>query len=460
LNNVALISLDHKRNYSQSFKTKGVKETKYNLSLNPLDLNTMPENALGKLIAFTGINQINRISRNFSKNLEFPAHMKIPDGFKFVDRFVSDETNKLVQLTKKGHCSCNATNLQITVVDRNKDKALKSIIEEYKQLVPLWKESYQELAQKYPYTYKGHGVTSRYLKEDYYLAEKTMEFVHSFAEEIDNDEYKLLNEKFGGKESYLGDIIMSGLAVCRHEACLNKILLDEIGIKSSINHGCILELNSRNILNSDVQGHSWNIVHLKSGEALFDPANQQSFYLDNRYQAYQSYCYRNNDYTPALPINKIFLNTFDLQPGQTIKIGLDSKGELIPIKADDNRKHVLEIEWTEDNMFEIRKVDKKIEVTCFDTPLEDKIVVYNKPSTLVINDKELEFNPDLIRNEFLHKFKQAVVTILTRKSEINLNKKLTNDDLVKANPELSKRSLELLDNPAFASLFKYYNLKL
>lgn len=107
---------------------------------------------------------------------------------------------------------------------------------------------------------------------------KKMKFLFKLINDISGDRKASVkfSEQLGhsrqGEEVLLGKVFEHGAAVCRHKGMLMKILGDEIGLKTRLVRGNLVDIG-------DSGGHVWNEVKLSNGKRyLFD--TQQNVLLD------------------------------------------------------------------------------------------------------------------------------------------------------------------------------------
>ncbi|MBD5402427.1 hypothetical protein HDR58_06460 [bacterium] len=96
---------------------------------------------------------------------------------------------------------------------------------------------------------------------------KKLKFIYNLMLDISGDAQKaverseLLGNRAAGEERLLGKIFEHGAAVCRHKALMFKILADEVGIKTRILRGNMMDFGG-------VGRHVWNEVKLKDGRKI------------------------------------------------------------------------------------------------------------------------------------------------------------------------------------------------
>ena len=217
-------------------------------------------NIYGKYMVFRSSLTAIRASRTFAETRRLSPKTIIPDGFKLLQYSWStiDPQGKVINQVFGRD--------QITVIDRKKDEALQRIFRKYQMRIPEWKKEHQQIKRKE----KVHKSW-----EDF-LIQKTYDFIALYYRySSSNDEKKIIIEQLEGNETFLGNIIESGVGVCRHNAFLIKLLMET----QKIPVGC--QAGFFNISSSDFRPHIWNYKVIKGKTHIIDinnPSPQKSDY--------------------------------------------------------------------------------------------------------------------------------------------------------------------------------------
>lgn len=192
---------------------------------------------------------INLDSKKYSETIYFPNYKKVPDGFKYLESH-SEFSDK--GITKKGELDEIYKNQkeQVTLIDRRKDENFCEIKKDFDSNVEKWKDEF-----------KLSGQEKFYWKR--FLLLKSAEYIKNInpvplSERIQNN---LSNDNIHPSQIYLGDIYKEKSNVCRHDAFLLKLLLEDYDVPVGIQSG-------RALYQNQIGAHTWNVLKTANGQIL------------------------------------------------------------------------------------------------------------------------------------------------------------------------------------------------
>lgn len=426
----------------------------------------------GRLISFQAKKKtVNGVSRDYTKNNYFPAHKKVPDGFKISE--ILDLSKKYL-IDSRGAILGNPEINQITVIDRKKDKALQEIFEEYQNKISEWRvefeaklneeherfnvfcseyTKYGDYSKEYPLNSKWKKELNRSKRKNFYetqnifkadwqsfLIEKTTTFVNSYSELTFEDKIKR-HEVLRGKETYLGDIIKSKIGVCRHNSFLFKLLMETQGIPVACQSGFLI--NERAPYKHMFLGHAWNVIKKENNLQIQDMSDPYKYAMDRNYlNTEYNYLYVNK--SNSVPIKEKFEQELsNMQPRQKIKIGLDKNGKFVTEKISPDSDFGLELIWGKKDKFILNKIKDvtglKIDLRDNKTFVNGKIVEIK--DHIYIDGKEgyATICPDRIRANFNRRIIQTL-SRLQQKCKFQQSS-FCYSEILKENSELKSNSL-------------------
>jgi|GEM_PF-5774155 len=381
------------------------------------------------------------ISKRFFETNYFPDDERVPDGFK-MGAYVNVGFKSPID--SKSYIFQDPEKNQITIVNRKKDKALQKIFQEYKSMIPHIKREFENISNR-PLSWQEQFAIEegKMQKLDWqtFLINRTKSYVSCFAHfHLEESVEKL--EKLNRKETYLGEIIKSGIGVCRHDALLFKLLMETQSIPVACQSG--FRIDHGEPYKSMICGHVWNIIKNGNIQHIADTAcsrTEEGQYLDNNLD----YLYVNKS-NPLSLEEKFKQDILDLQPGQTIKIGLDKKGNIVTDKTNPLADFGLKLIWNEEDKFELHKLKETVgqrSITYNNYPdnkistLKDRIYIWYENTNFTIwpNDIRCNFNRQAekayLQLSLKYNFKPASFFI---------------EDYVKINPALDSRALEIFSD--------------
>ncbi len=311
--------------------------------------------------------QINMESRAFSKNDYFPDYKKVPDGFKYNEtkRLYADEG-----ITKKGSLGKHfyPDKEQITIVDRQRDSNLKTI-----------KADYKKVADTYLVELKQDKALSKKQKNEL-LIENTVNYVRGLKQSPLVDELYEPSIPIAGRESYLGDVFACKKNVCRHNAFLTKLLLEDYNIPLAVQSGYIISPYGSG-------HHCWNTnkdssnkekpydASFQNGECWYFKFDGSPLYLDN------------------LPLQKqTEYDVLTMQVGDELMLGFDEEDNVISSKTNENASFFAKLYLDEFDTLMIERPDEDIYGFDYDYTLDQKnnVIFYNTET----NEKIFQFPYD------------------------------------------------------------------
>lgn len=347
---------------------------------------------------------VNLESRKYSYVCEFPSYKKVPDGFKHC----SGNSSKYIPLiTKKGILIPSAAKYmgQITVFDRHKDLKYQEIQAKYDQNVKIWKDEWKA---------EGGKLNSEWKQV---LINKTAEYIRNINTEPLNVRVRHLESDYdiNHKESYLGDVYAKRENVCRHDAFLFKMLLEDYGINAGINSGFVLGSNG-------INNHTWNELTDENGRKIpydvnFD--NLNTYYFTD---IHGDYLYKDT----FSPVQKTQFDILSLQFGEKIKLGFDDKNNLVSSKMNDNADFFVTAELTPEPEIKFELIK--------DTKYE-----HNQSAKDYLNMLKDTFPIDAVMMflQFRYKMDCRKLIALSAKADDNLDAKIA-----QADPELNETTRE------------------
>jgi len=394
----------------------------------------------GQLISFQAKKKtVNCESRDFTKSNYFPAHKKVPDGFKigeYIDpvlKYTIDSRGRILHDPKLN---------QITVIDRKKDKNLQEIFQEYQSQIPEWREEFERISKR-PLSWQDEFAIQegKMQKLDWrtYLIDNTKSFINSYSE-LSQEECINRLEMFAGEEAYLGEIIKSGIGVCRHCAFLFKLLMETQGIPVGCQTGFLMD--SGEPYNSMFRGHIWNTRKKGNTVQIEDVANRRTNerqYLDTNFD----HLYGNK--SGLLPSEERFKqDILDIQPGRSIKLGLDKKGNPVTDKTNPDADFGLKLVWNHEDKFELHKLKETAEqrlITFNNSNNNNKVNILNTRIYMRCGNTNFSIYPNDIRANFKRRIEKTCVQIMRDyKFKVRF---FFMDDFLKTNPTLDSRALEI-----------------
>lgn len=263
------------------------------------------------------------ITKRWLSSHRIPAYTKIPDGtqipggtFKY----------KQIPLFKKIYSDFESEKselgIEIIVIDRKKDPILRQMIADFKTEISEAEKNSGKKLSGYDILYK----VCKFPTNNY----------------IDTSKPSVELKKMKGQEILLGDIFSSGVQVCRHKAPLKKILLDAVGIKSSVETGFAWS-------DDHYHHHAWNLALMEDGEFLMEdyPVSIKDSTAG---------LYLNKDYEKAYPKAGKYFEFADVQPLHSAKLGFDENGNLKKPTKKNKIVPIIKFSWTEDNKFKLEKL--------------------------------------------------------------------------------------------------------
>jgi len=318
----------------------------------------------GQLISFQAKKKtVNGDSRDFTKNHYFPAHKKVPDGFKIDEE---RSLNHKYTIDSRGRILFKPDTNQVTTVDRKKDEALREILEEYENKVSAWQKEFVKINpnrfQNWREQFK-KKTERKNCKQDWktflshkpdwqtFLINKTTRFVKSYSE-LPMEEAEKGLEMLEGEETYLGEIMEAGFGICRHNSFLFKLLMETQSIPVACQTGIYMDTDKPYHSMFDV--HMWNVIKKGNSPHIQDVSlgiKDESRYLSLEYDPLYT-----NKSRPLFLEEKFEQDILDMQPGQAIRIGLDKKGNLVTDKMNPKAEFFYEFSWTKEDKFELNKL--------------------------------------------------------------------------------------------------------
>lgn len=443
-----MLSISHIPNLYNKIKINFLEKTKINhknicQNLN-INLNDFADNNLGKHIAFGTKIRVNSIanakcklsdvvSKKFSATGYFPPDKKIPDGFRF---FSTLPTSKIIpkQIDSKGRLYDKKFE-QITVIDTKKDKDLVDIINDYKKQIPIWKKECE------------NDILNKYWPWEAQLISKTRKYIRQYNKNLSfKEQYKLVELDLAQKETYLGEIVKNGLAFCRHNAFLNKILLETQNVHVGVQTGFLA--NPQNPINTPISGHCWNIK-LENYDKITDiidvsqPIISNEYYFDN---------YFNRLYNKKFPSYLDDLK--QLKPGKSILIGINDKNEVGTNLTDKTIKPILKLKWNENDDFVLTRMDQNTQIS---DPIENtkfgnkKIIDRNTIFYLYSKNalRQCNIDPQKIRRTFGIELQRAEFKTNFANKNFSPYQLYSSKELTEANEALDSSSILIYRNPHF-----------
>ncbi len=307
--------------------------------------------------------QINIDSKNYSLKDYYPEYKKVPNGFKYIG------TKKLYaaeSITKKGTLGSfyNPELEQVTIIDRSKDRGLKIIKNDFSNEIAKWQTELHDCK----------GFTKD--ENDEFIILKTLDYIRDlkYSKSIDwRGVEKNPSKELEGKESYLGEVFAAGKNVCRHNAFLSKILLED--------HNVALGVQSGYIISPYGSGHHcWNTHKEKDGlvipyDASF-PDNDcwyfsyggEPLYVENLTKQKQS-----------------LFDVLSMQIGDEILLGFDEEGDVVTNKTDENAKYFARLKLEESDQMYISSITPD-EDSPYDYTLDEKnnVLFYDKENNQTV----------------------------------------------------------------------------
>lgn len=392
-------------------KTKiNTQNTNIRIKNNAVPLNNSAYNNYGKYIAFGArLKYTNIIAHNFSQTGFFPAHRKVPDGLKFFSRFYNNQ--KMSSPINSRGCINTIKPEQITIVDRKKDKDLIFLINAYKNFM-------KEIKSDFGSTVRKSTEWRDILKENTELFINTLPTT-DFVKKTD----LLTNKDIEDKEVYLGEIFKNNLAVCRHRAFLNKLLLETQGIDVGIQDGYVIKDN--NSVKDWFFGHSWNTDKKQIYDISWNA--DKSNYM--------------NMYFQKLHANKYLEQFKKLNPGDTMTIGVTADNKLITNQSKERFKPILKLHWNENDEFILSKINSESTVKVDKELLCDQVILDRKIVVNTDQSNAIEIDPREIRIDFKRRYTNA-----------HLKMKYENYsfyDLAKESEDINEDNLIIYNSPNF-----------
>ncbi|MDD3012327.1 MAG: hypothetical protein PHC34_01320 [Candidatus Gastranaerophilales bacterium] len=380
----------------------------------------------GQLISFQAKQKaVDDISKDFDKTHYFPDDETVPDGFKINGNLY------LVGNMKN----------QVTVIDRKKDKDLQEIFQAYQSQIPEWQKEFERISKRPLSVQEQFAIEEgKMQKLDWqtFLISNTKSFIVSYSRFPVAKSMKIL-EKLAGKETYMGEILKSGLGVCRHEAFLFKLLMETQGIPVACQAG--FRMDTGEPYDEMFQGHLWNVIKKGNAQHIEDIADRRS---DKRQYLDTNFDYLYFDKSKPLSLEEKFKqDILDMQPGQNLQIGLDKDNNLVTEKTNPNADFGLKLIWNEEDKFELHKLKESVgqrSITYNNYPdnkintLKDRIYIWygNENFSIYPNDIRANFNRQVEKTFFQlwHKYNFKITSFFI-------------EDFVKTKPDLDPKALEI-----------------
>lgn len=271
-------------------------------------------------------------SRTYSRNHFYPDYKKVPDGFKYTDTSYPLNADGIDKKGKLGP-KHDIENEQVTVIDREKDthfQNLKSDFDSYLAANLSENKNFDWLSKtKRDKIIIKNGVD--YLRENYFPK--------------DADENLFMLE---GTESFVGDVYSQKLNICRHNAFLLKMLVEDYDVNLGIQGGFAFAPNGQG-------AHVWN-VYKNQKTKKYEPVDV-TFKPDSCF--YISYDGKPL-YTENLsPVRRAELDILSMLKNENLKIGFDKNKELTTSKRSKSADWFMSLKLGDDKNLDIDSIDKK-----------------------------------------------------------------------------------------------------